>query len=48
MAEVFPTQSAFVKPGQEVKIFLPQNQNQAWQGKIDCIYPEIDAVSLTT
>lgn len=47
IAEVFPAQSADVKPGQEVKIFLPQNPNQTWQGKIDYIYPEIDPVSLT-
>ncbi len=48
IAEVFPAQSDFVKPDQEVKVFLPQSPNQIWRGKIDYIYPEIDPVSLTT
>lgn len=47
IAEVFPAQLKLIKPGQEVKIFLPQSPNQTWQGKVDYIYPEVDPVSLT-
>ncbi|MFO0374394.1 MAG: efflux RND transporter periplasmic adaptor subunit [Alphaproteobacteria bacterium] len=47
IAEIFPSQLAFVKIGQEAKITLPQQSGQSWQGKVDYIYPDIDPISLT-
>ena len=48
IAEIFPSQLAFVKPGLEVKVYRPQSPNQYWQGTIDYLYPVEDPQSLAT
>lgn len=47
LAEVFERQSAWVKVGQSVEARLSYLPGIIWQGRVDYIYPELDAVTRT-
>lgn len=42
IADVFESQADRISIGMDAKAYLPQNPNDAWVGKVDFIYPELD------
>ena len=44
IAEVFERQAAWVEPGQIAEVELDYVPGQRWQGTVDYVYPELDAV----
>jgi len=47
IAEVFERQAAWVEPGQIAEVELDYVPGQRWQGTVDYVYPELDAVTRT-
>ncbi len=47
-AEVFERQSSWVKPGDPVEIRLEAWPDRTWEGRVDYVYPVLDASSRTT
>ncbi|MEE9286856.1 MAG: efflux RND transporter periplasmic adaptor subunit [Gammaproteobacteria bacterium] len=47
LAEVFERQANWVKPGQTAEVRLPSVPDGVWEGKVDYIYPDLDAMTRT-
>ncbi len=47
IAEVFEQQSGWIKPGQDVDMTVSALPGQSWSGKVDYIYPVLDANTRT-
>lgn len=47
IAEVYERQAAWVEPGQLAEVELDYIPGRRWQGTVDYIYPELDAVTRT-
>lgn len=47
IAEVFERQAAWVQPGQRAEVELDYMPGKRWQGTVDYVYPELDAVTRT-
>ncbi|MCI0401485.1 MAG: efflux RND transporter periplasmic adaptor subunit [Gammaproteobacteria bacterium] len=47
LAEVFEHQASWVKPGQRAEARLPSMPDGVWVGKVDYIYPNLDAMTRT-
>lgn len=45
LAEVFERQAAWVEPGQKAEVELDYLPGRRWQGTVDYVYPELDAVT---
>ena len=46
-AEIFERQASLVKPGLQASMTLGYLPGQTWQGKLDYIYPTLDAITRT-
>lgn len=44
-ANVFESQSSWIKEGQEMQAVLTAYPQQQWQGKVDYIYPDLDPIT---
>ena len=47
IAEVYERQAAWVEPGQLAEVELDYVPGRRWQGTVDYVYPELDAVTRT-
>jgi Cu(I)/Ag(I) efflux system membrane fusion protein len=47
LAEVFERQAAWVSPGQRAEVELDYLPGRRWQGTVDYVYPELDAITRT-
>jgi Cu(I)/Ag(I) efflux system membrane fusion protein len=47
LAEVFERQAAWIQVGQQAEVELDYVPGQGWQGRVDYIYPELDAKTRT-
>ena len=47
IAEVYERQAAWVEPGQLAEVELDYIPGRRWQGTVDYVYPELDAVTRT-
>jgi len=47
LAEVFESQSAWVEPGQLADVELSYIPGRTWEGKVDYVYPNLDAKNRT-
>ncbi len=47
IAEVYERQAAWVEPGQRAEVELDYVPGRRWQGTVDYVYPELDAVTRT-
>ena len=47
LAEVFDRQAAWVAPGQRAEVELEHLPGETWQGRVDYVYPELDAHTRT-
>jgi len=43
VAEIFESQAGWVKKGQRVEATLPYVNNKTWEGKVDYVYPSLNA-----
>ncbi|MCS5712800.1 efflux RND transporter periplasmic adaptor subunit [Candidatus Berkiella aquae] len=47
MVQIFEQQAGWVTKGQEAKAKLPAFPSQEWKGKVEYVYPEVDAATRT-